>query len=71
MKKEVYYIDPPKTCDVCNDAIGNVFYDCATRLGGWANCCEPCFKKYGRGTGTGLGQQFKRQRDGRFLKTKG
>lgn len=47
------------------------FVDGKTTMGPWANMCPRCAKRYGAGLGTGLGQRFTRQADGRWLKTAG
>jgi hypothetical protein len=33
-------------------------YDGATTFGPWANMCEECFARFGRGLGTGKGQRL-------------
>lgn len=45
-------------CDICKSEMGEFFYDFATVMGPWALGCEACFRKYGRGLGTGLGQKY-------------
>lgn len=61
----------PKTCDVCDKAIADVFYDAATKSDPWAYMCPHCFSIAGRGKlGLGLGQEYTLQ-EGKWLKTKG
>jgi hypothetical protein len=43
------------SCDFCGSTAQ---YDAATSFGPWANMCEPHFKQYGLGLGTGRGQKL-------------
>jgi hypothetical protein len=46
-------------CDLCDEKITTGFVD--GRLIGrtsWALICFPCFRQYGAGLGTGLGQKY-------------
>lgn len=43
-------------CDICEGR--PAAYDAATTMGPWAYMCVPCFEKYGRGLGMGLGQRL-------------
>jgi hypothetical protein len=61
----------PKCCDVCKQPLERHFVDGKTRLGPWANMCLPCHREAGVGVGTGLGQQYSAQPDGRWKKTAG
>lgn len=67
MKK---YFNLPAQCDVCGDAITREFVDGATRAGPWACMCTRCYCRIGRGLGTGLGQLYKRDDSGEFIKQK-
>lgn len=82
MAKPVYYISPaPEACDLISDprfgtkhdniSEKGEFVDGRLRVGPWANMCMTCHKTHGVGLGTGLGQRFTRQADGRWLKTGG
>jgi hypothetical protein len=44
-------------CDL-NPTHGPAAYDGATRMGPWAYMCRGCFKDYGLGLGTGVGQKL-------------
>lgn len=71
-----YWTGPPGECDFRNPGDGlehqmSVFVDGRTKHGPWANMCERCFVKHGVGLGTGSGQKYARQVDGRWLKTEG
>ena len=69
-----YWLGPvPQVCDVCSEAIKDRFFDAATTFGPWANMCLSCFTLgpgYGK-LGTGLGQEYVKQSDGRWLKIGG
>ena len=62
--------DPPTRCDICHEPIRMTFTDGAT-MRYWANMCPCCHGLYGLGLGTGRGQQYTKQRNGRWLKTAG
>lgn len=75
-----YYLSPaPVACDLVgavptehyNIAEKGEFVDGRTVYGSWANMCLTCHRKYGVGLGTGKGQRYTRQADGRWLKTGG
>lgn len=69
--KSKYWVGkPPARCELCGDPIRMTFTDGATGRG-WANMCPCCFGLYGLGHGTGRGQQYTKQRDGKWLKTQG
>lgn len=70
-KKAVYYTGAPDKCDTCDKPFGNIMYDAAIPGSSWGNMCKSCFKMYGCSTGTGLGQEYTKQADGRWLKTAG
>ena len=69
--KPIYWAgsDPVK-CDICKMAFGDTMFDSNT-VHGWANVCKTCFHFYGQGLGTGRGQKYKKQADGRWMKTEG
>lgn len=63
----------PSKCDLCSAQITSKFIDGAVpRLNrAWACVCPSCFSKEGMTLGTGRGQEYTKQADGRFLKTGG
>jgi hypothetical protein len=63
----------PTQCDVTRQPIKDKFYDAAVggRGGRWANMCPEAFRHYGCELGTGKGQEYTKQPDGRWLKTGG
>jgi hypothetical protein len=68
--KSRYWLgDPPTRCELCREPIRMTFTDGATRRGGWALMCPCCFGLYGLGLGTGRGQQYTQQPNGKWLKT--
>lgn len=80
MSKEVKrWLSPvPSFCETCNGPIHKRFYDAATkrpdgRSGPWACMCPSCFTLgpgFGK-LGQGLGQEYTKQPDGKWLKTGG
>lgn len=71
MPKQVTFINPPKTCDICNKPFGTFMYDAKTVYGPWACMCETCFNTVGVGLGTGLGQQYKKNDQEQWVKVAG
>ena len=65
------HANPPKTCDLCPNSITTEFSDARHSSGRWGNFCPPCSKSQGIRYGTGLGQRYKKQADGKFLKVEG
>lgn len=58
-------------CDICHKS-EPVMYDARSRQGPWGFFCTEHFHEYCYGTlGTGCGQKFHRQPDGRYLKVAG
>lgn len=63
----------PSNCDACSMELTDKFYDAKTKFGPWGNLCPACHTN-GPGlgkVGTGLGQGYTKQDDGRWLKTAG
>ena len=63
-------------CDFCRQEIprnkGEVFYDAAMKKGPWAGMCVNHFHQYSRGVlGTGFGQKYVCNEDGKFIKVEG
>lgn len=72
MTKSVYWCGRvPERCEISKEPMGSVMYDCRLPKWGWANINERTFKEYGCKTGTGFGQKYARQNDGRWLKVGG
>ncbi|MAH49539.1 hypothetical protein CMI37_27200 [Candidatus Pacearchaeota archaeon] len=63
--------EPPNACDLCRRPIRMIFIDGKTSSGPWGNMCPECHKSEGGGLGTGLGQRYEKQDDGRWEKTAG
>ncbi len=71
-EEPLYWLGPLGGCDICKKPFNNVMYDVKTNIGPWGNLCESCFQLYtSRRLGTGQGQKFERQTDGRFLCVEG
>jgi hypothetical protein len=62
---------PPIKCDITNLPINNCFIDGKVLGGRWAIMTPRTHAVYGFGLGTGLGQKYVRQPDGRWLKIEG
>lgn len=62
---------PPAKCDVYGTPITDTFIDGATRMGPWANMHPDTHADVGLGLGTGRGQKYQRQLDGRWMKVEG
>lgn len=70
----VYWKGPlPVTCDMCGEPFaGRKFVDGATKpKGRWGIMGLGCHRVHGLGLGTGKGQLYERQDDGRYLKIEG
>lgn len=68
---EKYWIStPPQVCDLCSEAIEDVFIDGATWVGPWACMCPSCHRISGQGFGTGRGQEYQKVSAG-WLKSRG
>jgi hypothetical protein len=70
------YINPPTECDLCKADFDLDMYDASARVPGrlgriWANLCEDCFACCDGHLGTGRGQHYQRQPDGKWLKIAG
>lgn len=71
MSKVIKYINPPKKCDDCGQPFDNIMYDAKTMYGPWGNFCQKCFEANCYGLGTGLGQQYKKNDVGEWIKVAG
>lgn len=74
VKKLVVWASPvPTNCHTCDTPITDKFYDAVTVVGPWALMCPSCHNLGpGRGMlGTGYGQEYTKQHDGKFIKTAG
>lgn len=62
-----------KKCDFCEKEIHGILIDGVTKHNGcWATMCEPCHKKHGYPKfGMGIGQKYKENKEGKFLKIEG
>lgn len=70
---KVYWIGPaPAKCDICGKPIGNTFVDGKTLPQNmWGMLDLACHRMHGVGLGTGRGQMYRRQENGRWLKVEG
>ena len=71
-ERKVYWLSPLGDFDDFDSPYGDVMYDGKTRMGPWANMTEDSWKRYGVGRlGTGFGQKYEKQPDGKWLKVEG
>ena len=70
--KKVYWLSPVGELDDFRDKITDTIIDAATIHGPWALMTPKSFAEYGIGKlGLGLGQRYKIQSDGKWLKVEG
>lgn len=67
----IYWRIPPAYCEKCEKPIVSTFVDSATKRGLWGCLCLDCHRRIGVGLGLGRGELYRKQDDGRFLKTEG
>ena len=66
------HLNPPKSCDLCGAKITDEFSDARhPRLGRWGNFCPSCSTDIGVIYGTGYGQRYRLNADGKFEKAEG
>lgn len=72
-EREVYWQGAVGECDGCGWDLNkeSEFYDAKTKHGPWGTLCAKCFDILGIGVGTGRGQHYRRQEDGKFKKVAG
>jgi hypothetical protein len=70
-KRPIYWMGRVGLCDKCRKPLGNRIIDGATENGPWGLFDPACHKEIGIGLGTGRGQAFEKQEDGRYLKVEG
>jgi hypothetical protein len=71
MTRKKYWLGHPPGVDSFGKTIYDVFIDGKTTEGPWAFMTPLSFELYGMGLGTGLGQKYKKQDDGKWLKIGG
>lgn len=76
MAKEVFYLNPPARCQVCEREferrLGEPMYDAKLMGGAWAVLDEACFQTYTSGRlGVGLGQKYEYTLNKRWKKVEG
>lgn len=75
MSQPKYWIGRIRDTDDFGVPIENIFYDAKTIRGPWAIMAPASFERHritrDGSLGTGLGQRYERQPDGRWLKTGG
>lgn len=68
---DYWFSKKPEKCDMCQGSINNYFIDGKTVYGSWAIMHKACHSQYGVGLGTGKGQAYKLQEDGKWKKVAG
>lgn len=72
MSEVKYWIGiAPTKCDITGLPVIDTFIDGATIHGPWGFMIPETHKTFGRGLGTGKGQRYEKQSDGRWIKTEG
>lgn len=69
--KKVYWLSDVGVDDDFNVPVVDTIIDGATVHGPWALMTPESHARYGRGLGTGLGQKYVKQDDGKWLKVEG
>jgi len=69
--KRYWHGGVPAICQLTDRPITNRFIDGATTYGPWACMSPEGHAVYGRGLGTGRGQLYEKQPDGKWLKIDG
>jgi len=70
--KKVYWQSPLNDVDDFGDRFADTMIDGKTNMGPWANMTPRSWAMHGVGQfGVGLGQLYRKQTDGRWLKIKG
>jgi len=71
MPKQVQWFGSKK-CDICGIECEDELYDAVTKYGPWATMCKDCFKKESiNKLGTGYGQHYVKNEEGKFMKVEG
>ncbi len=71
MAKQIFWCGPIDKCQLTGDELGDTMYDARLPSGQWGNIGQRAFEENGCRLGTGLGQKYKRQEDGRWLLVEG
>ena len=66
-----YWLSPVGEKDDFGSPIDDIMYDAKSTMGPWGLMSPKSFRQYGVGLGTGLGQKYEKQADGKWLKTDG
>lgn len=71
--RPVYWGGRVESCDICGQPLASAkrIIDGRTNSGPWALMDVSCHKDHGLGLGTGSGQAYEKQADGRWLKVEG
>ena len=71
-KNPSYWLgEAPAKCNIGGEPIVDKFVDGNTKFGPWGFMCVNCHARHGYGLGTGKGQLYQKQEDGRWLKVGG
>lgn len=70
-KRGLWIGSEPVRCDTCDQPFEGIFVDGKTKMGPWAKLCPRCHERMGVGLGVGLGQRYRLNGDGEWIKTDG
>jgi hypothetical protein len=70
-KTPKYWQGSITTCNMCGGLFNGRMFDARLGNQGWGNICKDCFRDYNCSLGTGSGQEYSQQPDGRWLKVGG
>lgn len=62
----VIFSGAPKQCDICKGEFSGVMFDARTRQGPWGCLCGSCFRNENGKLGTGLGQKYLTNSQGKW-----
>lgn len=76
MAQPVYWVGSlSPECQLCDGPYNGIMYDSNIRVAphrrSWGNWCQKCHADHGGMLGTGLGQKYAQQEDGKWLKVAG
>jgi hypothetical protein len=71
MTKQAIWLGQTKCCNVCQGPFTTELFDAKLITGQWGTVCDGCFKTFGLGLGTGLGQKYAKRDNDIYVKVEG